>query len=84
MGLARLALAGERNVGEALLVAKVSKRRDHVALEVVPFEEELLLVLFPCHSRFCTTQSAKEANLFTSRIDITPIFLNVTTVWYMF
>ncbi len=45
VGLARLAVAGQGHVGEGLLVAQVLERRDHVGLEVVPAEAELLLVV---------------------------------------
>ena len=44
MRLAGLSVAGEGDVGEGLLVAKVLERRDHVGLEVVPPQAELLLV----------------------------------------
>ena len=44
MRLAGLAVAGEGDVGEGLLVAEVLERRDHVGLEVVPPQAELLLV----------------------------------------
>ena len=44
MRLAGLAVAGEGDVGEGLLVAEVLERRDHVGLEVVPSQAELLLV----------------------------------------
>jgi len=42
--LARLAVAGQRHVGEALLVAQVLEGTDHVGLEVIPAEAKLLLV----------------------------------------
>ena len=42
--LAGLAVAGEGDVGEGLFVAEVLERRDHVGLEVVPSQAELLLV----------------------------------------
>ena len=42
--LAGLSVTGERDIGEGLLVAEVLERRDHVGLEVVPPQAELLLV----------------------------------------
>ena len=45
MRLAGLAVAGEGDVGEGLLVAEVLERRDHVGLEVVPSKAELLLIV---------------------------------------
>ena len=42
--LAGLAVAGEGDVSEGLFVAEVLDRRDHVGLEVVPPQAELLLV----------------------------------------
>lgn len=41
--LARLALARERDICEALLVAQMPERHHHVRLVVVPFQEELLI-----------------------------------------
>jgi hypothetical protein len=41
---ARLSIARERDVREGLLVAQVLEGRDHVGLEVVPSQTELLLV----------------------------------------
>lgn len=57
--LARLSLAGERHVGEALLVPQVPERRHHVALEIVPFEEELLLVR---HRRSVVSSAAEKTD----------------------
>ena len=42
--LARLSVAGEGHVREGLLVPQVLERRDHVGLEIIPTETELLLV----------------------------------------
>ncbi len=42
--LARLAVAGQGHVREGLLVPQVLEGADHVGLEVVPAEAELLLV----------------------------------------
>ena len=44
MRLAGLSVAGEGDVGKGLFVAEVLERRDHVGLEVVPSQAELLLV----------------------------------------
>ena len=44
MRLAGLSVAGQGHVSEGLLVPQVLERRDHVGLEVVPTEAELLLV----------------------------------------
>lgn len=44
VGLARLSVAGEGHVGEGFLVAQVLERGDHVGLEIIPAEAELLLI----------------------------------------
>ncbi len=42
--LARLAVTGQGDVGERLLVAQVLERRHHVRLEVIPAEAKLLIL----------------------------------------
>ncbi len=44
VGLAGLTVAGQRDVREGFLVAKVFEGRDHVGLKVVPSQAELLLI----------------------------------------
>ena len=44
VGFARLTVTCQSNIGERLLLAKVLEGRDHVGLEVIPSEAELLLV----------------------------------------
>jgi len=44
VGLGVLALGGNGDVAEALLISQVLERGDHVGLEVVPAEAELLVV----------------------------------------
>ena len=44
MGLAGLSVAGQGHVREGLLVPEVLERGDHVGLEVIPPQAELLLV----------------------------------------
>ena len=44
MGLGVLALGGDGDVTEALLVPEVFEGGDHVGLEVVPSQTELLVV----------------------------------------
>ena len=47
VGLAALAVRGDRDVREGLLVPEVLEAGDHVGLEVVPSQAELLLVVHP-------------------------------------
>jgi len=44
VGLARLAVAGQGDVGEGLLVPQVLEGGHHVGLEVIPAEAKLLLI----------------------------------------
>lgn len=43
VSFASLAIASQCHIGEALFITQVLERRDHVVLEVIPFQEKLLL-----------------------------------------
>ena len=45
--LAALPVAGDRHVGERLLVPQVLEAGDHVGLEVIPPKTKLLLIVHP-------------------------------------
>ena len=48
MSLAALTIRRNRHICERLLVPEVLEAGDHVGLEVVPSQAELLLIVHPC------------------------------------
>ena len=56
VGLGVLALSGDGDVTERFLIPQVFERRNHVGLEVIPAETELLVTLITGHLEIIKSQ----------------------------